>query len=443
MTIENLPALAGETGLQVLRAMLRGRSVLSGLSAMHRALGSPFQITLPAFRPVILVGPESNRRLLVTDRDQFLWRNEADPVTHLLRRGVLVEDGTSHDRLRAIMDPSLQRGQVKKQIDSMWHYTGRTIERWIDGSTKDMLVEMRKAALLILMGSLFGEDIEGDINSIWAPILKSIAFISPGAWIVWPGIPRPGYRSYLDALDKYLYSLIAKRRSEGAQSEDLLSVLINSPDMDDHLVRDQLLTMVIAGHDTSTAVLAWALYLLGSHPEVMDNARKEIDTALSSSDRPPSYEELQSLEYLDAVIKETLRLYPPIHIGSRLTAEDVELQGYVIPRGTRVMYSIYLAHRDPAYWSEPDMFIPERFLRENAARRPPLTYVPFGGGPRNCIGAAFSQIEAKIVLARILQRFELELTQENVHAHMGATLEPRPGVNMRVNCRPQRRTGGL
>ncbi len=177
MTIENLPALAGETGLQVLRAMLRGRSVLSGLSAMHRALGSPFQITLPAFRPVILVGPESNRRLLVTDRDQFLWRNEADPVTHLLRRGVLVEDGTSHDRLRAIMDPSLQRGQVKKQIDSMWHYTGRTIERWIDGSTKDMLVEMRKAALLILMGSLFGEDIEGDINSIWAPILKSIAFI--------------------------------------------------------------------------------------------------------------------------------------------------------------------------------------------------------------------------------------------------------------------------
>ena len=432
---EKIPSLAGETGLDVLRAMLRGRSVLFGLSAMHKALGSPFQITLPVFRPVILVGPESNRHVLVSHREKFLWRTETDPVTHLLRHGVLVEDGERHDRIRAVMDPSLHRGQAARQIESMWHYTDRTLELWKDGSTLDMLVEMRKAALLILMGSLFGEDVEDDLSRIWQPILKAIAFISPGAWIVWPGAPRPGYTRFLRVLDDYLFELIARRKAAGAKSDDLLSTLINHPEMDDDLVRDQLLTMLIAGHDTSTALLAWALLLLGQHPKALARARKEVDIVLPDPHRPPTHDELRQLEFLDAIIKETLRLYPPIHIGNRQTAESVEIQGYTIPKGTRVMYSIYLSHRDPEYWSAPNEFIPERFFKDQAVKRPPLTYVPFGGGPRNCIGAAFSQIEAKIVLSQILQRFDLTLQDDRVHPHMGATLEPRPGVLMLVRHR--------
>ena len=438
----NIPTLTSENGPEVLRAMLQGRSLLTGLSAMHRVLGSPFQITMPVFRPVILVGPESNRYVLVTHRDQFLWRTESDPVTHLLRHGVLVEDGERHDQIRAVMDPSLHRGQVAQQVNAMWHYTGRALDQWQDGSTLDMLVEMRKAALLILMGSLFGEDVEADIERVWQPILKSIHYISPGPWILWPGMPRPGYARYLEALDDFLYELIANRRAAGADSDDLLSVLINHPEMNDDLVRDQLLTLLIAGHDTSTALLAWVLYLFGLHPDEMERARREVDSVLPAGDRTPGPEELRRLEFLDAVIKETLRLYPPIHIGNRRTAEDVQMQGYTIPAGTRVMYSIFLSHRDPQYWSEPDAFIPDRFMRENIEKRPPLTYVPFGGGPRNCIGAAFSQIEAKIVLVRILQRFNLELVGKNVHPHMGATLEPRPGVSMRISIRSDRNPSG-
>lgn len=430
-----LPVLTGETGLEVLREMLRGRSVLFGLSAMHRHLGSPFQITLPFFRPVVLAGPESNRYVLVSHREQFLWRPENDPVTALLRHGVLVEDGESHDYLRGIMDPSLHRGQVNTQIGGMWQYTDRLLDTWQDGETYDMLVEMRKVALLILMGVLFGEDVEADLDRIWDPILKAIAYISPGAWIVWPGVPRPGYAQPLAELDRYLYELIARRRADPAPSDDLLTTLVQSPGLDDDLVRDQLLTMLIAGHDTSTALLAWALYLFGMHPDALDTAAAEVDEVIGSGVSAPDTEELRGLHYLDAVIKETLRLYPPIHIGNRETAEEIVVQGYTIPRGTRVMYSIYLSHRDPAHWSEPDTFRPERFLDAHFGKRPPLTYVPFGGGPRNCIGAAFAQVEAKIVLARVLQRFRLELLETHVHPHMGATLEPRPGVRMRVQMR--------
>ncbi len=152
----------------------------------------------------------------------------------------------------------------------------------------------------------------------------------------------------------------------------------------------------------------------------------------------PDAAQLGRLPFLDQVIKETLRLYPPIHVGNRLLNEDLDVAGYRVNAGARVMYSIYLAHRDRRYWAEPDAFRPARFDRQESRGRPALTYVPFGGGPRNCIGAIFAQLEARAVLARILQRCDLDLMSEKVRLHMGATLEPRPGVRMRVRQRRYR-----
>ena len=431
----DIPTLSGRSGFAVLKQMLRTRSLLDGLAAMHDHLGSHFRITMPGFSPIILAGPEWNRKMLVSERGHFRWRTESDPVTKLLRHGVLVEDGDRHVRLREIMDPSLQRGRVATQAAAMQHITDRALDSWPDGAELDMLVEMRRLALLVLMGVLFGEDVEDDLPRIWDPILKSIEYISPGAWIVAPGIPRPGYARPLRALDDYLYELIARRRGAGAAGDDLLSVLIRHPELDDDDIRDQLLTMLIAGHDTSTAQLSWVLYLLGSHPDVMRKLTAEIDSALDAAGPAPSAEKLRSLKYLDAVLKETLRLYPPIHVGNRRAAADVDLGGCPIPEDSRVMVSIYLTHRDPEHWPDPDRFNPERFMDAAPGQRPALAYIPFGGGPRSCIGAAFSQVEARVVLARILQRFRLELSDAPVHAHMGATLEPRPGVRMRVFVR--------
>ena len=157
---------------------------------------------------------------------------------------------------------------------------------------------------------------------------------------------------------------------------------------------------------------------------------------LTTASEPPTPEQLNQLHITDQVIKETLRIYPPIHVGNRFAMEDLNLQGYKVPAGTRVMDSIYLTHRDKNHWPEPEQFRPERFERSQEQNRPPLAYVPFGGGPRNCIGAAFAQIEAKVVLARLLQCFDFQLLNEHeIHPHMGATLEPRPGVQMRVQLR--------
>ena len=154
-----------------------------------------------------------------------------------------------------------------------------------------------------------------------------------------------------------------------------------------------MMTMLIAGHDTSTALLAWTLYLLGAHPDWMDRVQSEIRETLGSS--PPTPENTRSLTALDQVIKESLRLYPPIHVGNRFTARDVDLMGYTVPAGTRLMYSIYLVQRHPDFWDDPAEFRPERFDSGYQTRVAPFTYLPFGGGPRNCIGGAFAQLESR------------------------------------------------
>jgi len=431
-----IPTAEAETGLRVLRQLIRQRSLLPALEIMHAEVGNIFQITLPSFNPAVLVGPQWNRFVLVSDREKFLWRPGSDPVTHLLRHGLLVEDGQSHDHLRALMEPGLHRRQINSQIEAMNRYTDEILDMWPDGGQVDMLVEMRRIALLILMGTLFGVEFMQDMQRLWRPILRAISFISPGFWVIWPGIPRPGYKRPLQQLDHYLYQVIGARRANPGDAEDWLTNLIANG-LSDDLIRDQMLTMMIAGHDTSTALLSWTLYLLGRHPDYLGLAQAEVDMVLGKL--PADGEKIKDLHFLDQVIKESLRLYPPIHVGNRFSASSIQAHGYEIPEATRVMYSIYLSHRDEALWPNAGSFEPERFHRSRRPTQPPFTYVPFGGGPRNCIGATFAQIEAKVVLARILQAFDLALISKNVRPYMGATLEPRPGVVMQVSRRSKAR----
>ncbi|MBK8984989.1 MAG: cytochrome P450 [Chloroflexi bacterium] len=452
-----LPVADPESGSKILKELIRDRSLLTSLALMRKYVGPAFQITLPRFQPAVFVGPDTNREIMVTKRDQFIWRKESDPVTKLLRRGVLVVDGQEHDDLRAVMDPPLHRRHVVNHVAAFWRYTDEVIDRWADGRTVDMLVEMRKVALLILMGTMFKVEFSPDLERLWQPILKAISYISPGLWIIFPNLPRPQYRRAIAEIDAYLYGVIAQRRADLAQNApgaagapgapndpgDLLEQLIRSG-LDDDRIRDQMLTMLIAGHDTSTALLAWVWYLLGSHPEAMAQAKAEVTAVLPTAAEPPTLEQINRLDYLDMVIKEALRLYPPIHAGNRHAGTDMVVDGYEVPQDTRVMYSIYLSHRDERYWEEPDKFCPHRFdhAQSEQGARPPLTYVPFGGGPRNCIGAAFAQVESKVVLARILQRFDLELLNgAEIKPYMGATLEPRPGVHMKLTAAETRHVG--
>jgi len=436
-----LPEAGPETGLHVLKGLARERSLLTALEIMHAEVGPAFRITLPGFQPAVLVGADSNKQIMVSQREHLNFRSETDPVTKLLRHGVLVEDGHSHACLRGHMEPVLLKPQVVHHVPRMVAYTDQVTEGWAGGSVIDMLIEMRRLALLIFMGTLVDVEFGPDLERLWRPILRAIKYISPGLWIVLPNMPRFGYRAALDQLDAYLYALVRQRRAQLAgcapdeaarPAHDLLTQLVRVPEMTDDLIRDQILTMLIAGHDTSTALLAWTLHLLSAHPDVMGRAVAEVDAVLGHD--APTAANVEQLEYLDAVIKEALRLYPPIHVGNRIVMDDTVIAGYEISAGTRLMASIYLTHRDERYWDAPAEFRPARFARE-AERPAAFTYVPFGGGPRVCIGATFAQVEAKVVLGRILQRFALASTGRAVHAYMGATLEPHPGVFLRVRRR--------
>lgn len=429
-----IPAPDLAAARQAARAWRREGHILAALQALHDTLGDIFQLPLPGFRSVVFAGPEANRFLLTEARESFLWRSETDPVTRLLRQGMLVTDGAFHNEVRQTMTPALHRSLFERFVQGMLRNIDRVTSQWHDGEHIELFDEMRRIALLIVMDALFSEDFGPSLGALWPDIQRTIRYISPGAWVVWPTIPRPGYRQALQRMDRYFYRLIARRRAWPKPGSDTLGLLIASG-MSDDLIRDQLLTMFIAGHDTSAALLAWALYLFATHPDIQARAQGEIDAVAGT--QPPTYAHARQLSYLDSAIKETLRLYPPIHLGSRRAATDIHFRDFRIPAGTRVLYSIYLTHRDKTYWPHPETFDPDRFAPERAQDRVAYTFVPFGGGPRNCIGAAFAQVEAKIVLARIVQQFDIRFVGGTVRPRMRATLEPHPGIQVEIHCRAQ------
>ena len=390
--------------------------MLPALEALHRELGDVFRLPVPGFNPIVLAGPEAARFLLVEQRDDFRWRFPRDPVVRLLRHGLLVEDGAAHAALRATINPGLHKQMLAEYTATLARVVDEELAAWPLGQSLNVLPAFRRLTLRTLTATTFGADIEPALPKLWGAILRTLDYIGPGPWIVWPGMPRPGYGWACRRLDRYLFELIAARRAAGTAGRgDVLSLLINAG-LDDDLIRDQLLTLLIAGHDTNTALLAWSVYRLGRHADVYARARAEALAAGAEARLP----------YLDQVIKETLRLHPPIHAGNRSTARDLEFQGYTLPAGTRVLFSIYLTHRRAADWPDPQRFCPERFAPDQP--RAPYTFLPFGAGPRFCIGAAFAEHEARLVLGALLRRFDFSLLDRPVHGKMGATLEPKEGV---------------
>lgn len=424
-----IPNPSPAVGLKALDGMRRRRSVIGALDVFHQEMGDVFKLPMPGFNPVMLAGPEASRFVLITARDDLRWRMENEPITILLRHGVLVEDDASHNDIRRTMNPALHRSMLTGHVHAMIRAADRISLAWASAQPYNMLSEMRKIALLTLTDALFGVDFSPEMDRLWRGILRAVAYISPGPWVIWRRLSHMGYDRHIREIDAYLFRIIAERRAHPvSDGHDLLSVLIASG-MGDDLIRDQLMTMIIAGHDTSTATLAWTLYMLGAHPQVLQLAQDEVRSVLG--DNPPTYETTSQMVYLKQVINETLRLYPPIHLGSRIAKTDLTFKGYHIPADMRVLYSIYLTHRHPDYWENPAAFDPDRFAP--GVKHPAYSFLPFGGGPRNCIGAAFAQVESRVVLARLLQRFDFTLKSRRVRPFMGATLEPRPGVWMTAN----------
>src|SRR5262249_18252011 len=308
--------------------------------------------------------------------------------------------------------------------------------------TLDVVPDFMRLTLNIAAQVLFTTNLEADTESIRHTLDIGRDYSVERAWSIFPpplSLPTRRNREYRSALANIhgiIDRIIAERRRAPARVPDLLTMLMEARDesgapMSDKQLRDEVITLLTAGHETTTLALAWTCFLLGTRPEVMERMAAE---AAFLNGRMPAYEDLMKLRYSRMVVEESMRLYPPVWTLARTAVNQGEIGGYRIRRGSEILIFPYITQRHPKWWTEPDLFRPERFAPENSAARPRYAYLPFGAGPRTCIGMNFAMTEILLVLALLLQRFRptLAVDPATIHAEPSVTLQPRPGVPMRL-----------
>jgi len=410
----------------------------------YERYGPIFSMRLLHTRVVFMLGPAANYFITVGSPQNFHWRESSfGDLIPLLGDGLLTIDDDYHDRARAIMMPAFHREQVAAAVDAMQLETVAAIDALGPGEVVDVYAWMRHLAMRIAMRALLGLDPDEAGKGALAAehFERALGFfgIDFGLRLLrGPGSPWRKLVASRAVLDEIVFAEIAERRAAPDPSRrDVLSLLIaargeGGEAFSDREIRDQLMTLMFAGHDTSTSTVTFALHELARHPDVLARLCEEQDRVLGAD--PPSAEQLErDLPYLEMVVDEVLRLYPPAWIGPRRAVRDFEFGGFSVPRGAYVNYSSWASHRLPDVFPEPEAFIPERFTSERKAALPRGAYVPFGGGQRVCIGKRFGQTEVKLVTTMLLQRLRLEALPGRVMTvRQMPTLSPRGGLQMRA-----------
>ncbi|GIW13236.1 MAG: putative cytochrome P450 [Tepidiforma sp.] len=410
--------LGPRAGLRALATLRWGTAGLyEALEIARDGLGPVFELGFGRFRPVVIGSSEGLREALVLQREALSWRPEGDPVVRLFRRSILVTDGPEHDEARAVMSGAFEARALREAAPEMLAIADDELDRWPEQGKVEAVAAMRRIAWRSFERVFFGYDLRGpELEATLPGLLAALRYIGPGAWVLRGAAGRPPREVRL--LERHIRKVIAQPQTGGTMLEALREAFGTER------VRDHALTMLIAGHDTSTAQLSWALHLLVRSREWLARATREARAVPAAALAGATADDLPVVE---AVLREALRLWPPIHAGARRTVREFQVDGYVVPPGQRVMLSYLLVQRDGTRWREPLVFDPGRWLEGRGAPGP-FTWVPFGGGPRNCIGAGFAQLEGRLVLARVLQRFDLAVTRRPLRGAMGATLEPRGGL---------------
>jgi cytochrome P450 len=417
------------------------------LLGAYEELGPIFSMRLLHIRSVFMLGPEANHFVTVGHPENFHWRESSfGDLIPLLGDGLLTVDDDYHDRARAIMLPAFHREQILAMVDSMSAETAAAIAALPVGEVVDVYGWMRNLAMRIAMRSLLGLDPDeaGKGAAAAAHFERALHFfgIDYGLRLVrGPGSPWRRLIASRRALDEIVFAEIAARRTAPDPARrDILSLLVAArgeagEGFSDSEIRDQLMTLMFAGHDTSTSTVTFMLHELARHPDVVEKLCEEGDRVLAGA-APTALALERELPYLDMVLDEVLRLYPPAWIGPRRAVRDFEFGGYQVPRGSYVNYCSWASHRLPEVFPEPEAFVPERFTRERKAALPRGAYVPFGGGQRVCIGKRFGQTEVKLVTTMLLQRLRFDaLPGRAMTVRQMPTLSPKGGLKMRVNQR--------
>jgi cytochrome P450 len=421
---------------------------IGALARLAREYGDIVLFRLGRQRMALLNHPDYVEDVLVTRARLFKKGRALERAKRLLGEGLLTAEGEAHLRQRRLVQPSFHRQRVEGYAQAMVAHASRTAERWRDGGEIDVAAEMTQLTLTIVGDTLFGTDVESDARSVRQALTDVFEIfpitMSPLAPLL-ERLPLPAVRRYRRAqatLDRLIYRIIEERRRDPADRGDLMSMLLlarddehNGARLTDTQVRDEAMTLFLAGHETTANALTWAWHLLAQYPDVERHLHEELDTVVG--DRLPRADDAANLPYTRRVMAEVMRCYPPAWGIGRRAIEDVEIGGYTIPRGTIVLMSQYLLHHDARFFPEPERFDPDRWLPDRQRTRPRFAYFPFGGGNRVCVGESFAWMEGVLVLATLAQQWRLERV-ETSPVPMKAMLTLRPARPIRMCPRLRR-----
>jgi cytochrome P450 len=444
----NMPPVASRPARPPWRDFLQlhqlfGQDILAGLTFIHRRYGDFVRTRLP-LQIYFVADPNVIEEILVKKAEWF----HKDHTSHLLARvignGLLVNEGASWRRQRRLLQPAFHHQQLQSYASLMAAAIERAAGGWRAGEIRNVHEDMMGVTMQVVAGTLFGANVSATAAELGAAIsslmedftrhLGLAGRLRPPPWVPTPANRR--FRRSAERGESVILEMIDARRKSGATTDDLLSLLIRARyeeggEMTDAQVRDEALTIFLAGHETTALALTYALHLLARHPEQQARLRNELRAVLGA--RPPGLGDLEQLRFTEMVLLEAMRLYPPAWAVGRRAVRDVEVGGYRFPKGAEFVMSPWVVHHDARHFDDPESFRPARWEGELAQRLPRFAYFPFGGGPRVCIGNRFAMMQAKLVLAGAVQRFGFALVGDGELAlRPSVTLRPQGPVPLRL-----------
>jgi cytochrome P450 len=389
--------------------------------------------------------PDLVKEVLQTQQQNFIKGHVLRNNRRIFGNGLLTSEGAAWLKQRRLIQPAFNHESVERYGQAMVAHVERMLTGWRDGESRDVYFEMMRVTLEIVTTVLFQVEIAAERDR-FAAAVNTLLELSSGGRMLLPSllrlVPTQDNLRYMRSarrLDAIVYELIRRQREQnggrgsGSDSKGLMSVLLHlrgedGGPMADEQVRDEVMTLLLAGHETTAVTLAWTWYLLAQHPEIEAKLLAELQSVLKG--RSPGPRDLPALRYTERVVKEAIRLYPPIWAMARTPLNDCEIGGYRVPAGSAVMMSQWVMHRDARYYDEPQRFDPDRWVDERMKGIPKFAYFPFGGGPRVCIGASFAMMESVLILATVAQRYQVRLSPGFVAEPMPTiTLRPKHGIH--------------
>lgn len=421
------------------------RDPLGFFARCARDYGDAVAFRILHLRCCLLNDPKWIGQILVRERDATKKPWDFKELRVALGEGLLTSEGERWERHRRHIQPAFQHARIERYGEIMAARAAERLDRWRDGEERDLHAEMSQITLEVVAEALFGVDIAPEtrrIGEVLAHFMERFEAMLRSPLPIPLRAPTPANRRLrreLRALDEVVFRIVRERRRRAAGGATLLDDLLTlredgDPVFDEREIRDELVTFLLAGHETTALALTWALMLLAQHPEAEARFVREIETVLGG--RRPEAADARRLRFTEHVVDEALRLYPPAWGVAREARSPIDVGGFRLPPGTQIFLVQYVTHRDPRFFEEPERFQPERWEPERRSAIPKYAYFPFGGGPRACIGAHFALLEATLVLASVMQRFRVELVaDQRIELQPAVTLRPRYGLRAIVRRR--------